>query len=90
MFRVPGVVFYCPKRAAAACEASVSVPGAGASGKLTVPPGETHGVKLRASRAAAHRARKQGRLRLRAPVTYTLAGSSTVTALKRFRLLAHR
>jgi hypothetical protein len=90
MFRVPGLVLYCPGRAAAACEASVDVPGAGASGTLNVPPGETRGLKLRASRAAARRARRHGRLHLRASATYTLPGSAPVTATKRFRLLAHR
>jgi hypothetical protein len=89
-FRVPGLLFYCPGRAKAACEATVSVPGAGARGTLTVQPGETRGVKLAASRAAARRARRHGRLHLTASASYALAGSETVTATKRFRLLAQR
>lgn len=90
MFRVPGFVFYCPGRAAESCVVTVSVPGAGAAGTLPVAPGETRGLRLRASRAAARRARRHGRLHLTAPVSYSLAGSKTVTATKRFRLLAHR
>lgn len=90
VFRVPGLVFYCPKAASSACAAAVSVPGAGASGSVTIPPGETRGIKLHASRRAARRARRLGRLHLRANATYKLPGSTTVTALKRFRLLAHR
>lgn len=88
VFRVPGLVFYCPKAAAADCTATARVPGAGAAGSVTVPPGQTRGIKLHASRAAARRARRHGRLHLQATATYTLPGSRTVTAPKRFRLLA--
>jgi hypothetical protein len=90
VFRIPGLVFYCPKRASAACTATVAVPGAGASGTVTVPPSETRGIRLTASREAARRARNRGRLRLRATASYTLPGSTTVNALKRFRLLPRR
>ena len=90
VFRVPGLVFYCPGRAASACEASVEVPGAGARGSVIVPPGETRGIRLHASRRAARRVHRRGRMRLRASATYSLAGSNTSTAVKRFRLLARR
>jgi hypothetical protein len=90
VFRVPGLTFYCPGRAASACTATVAVAGAGAHGTLKVAPGETRGIRLTASRAAARRLARHGRLQLRATAAYTLPGSDATSAVKRFRLLGHR
>lgn len=86
VFRVPGLVFYCPKTAAASCEATVGTPLA--EGSVTVPPGETRGIKLALSASAKRTLRRHhGRLRMTAAVEYTLAGAETATASKRFLLL---
>jgi hypothetical protein len=86
VFRVPGLVFYCPKAATASCKATVTV-GSAAGGSVTVPPSETRGIRLRLSRRAARTVMRRGRLRLTARASYTLAGSDSVAAIKRFIIL---
>jgi hypothetical protein len=90
LFRVPGLVFVCPRAASVACVAAVSVTdGDGdevAAGSVKVPPSGTRGLKLRLRRGLA----RGGRLRLTGHALYGLAGSKPAVATKRFRLLAPR
>lgn len=88
VFRVPGLVFYCPRVASASCVAAVAVTDARgrvvAKGSVTVPPSETRGLRLRLRVRMA----RGGRLRLTGYALYALAGSKPAVATKHFRLLA--
>jgi hypothetical protein len=89
LVRVPGLAFHCPAAAASACRVRVHV-GSVAFGTFSVQAGKRRAAVVRISRGAARRARKEGRLRLRAGARFTLAGSKPATAGKRFLLLASR
>jgi hypothetical protein len=89
IFRVPGLVLQCPSRAAKACTGNVSVAGAETT-TLPVPAGDERGILVRLGHLAKRRLASRRRLTLVAHVSLSLAGSETVRAVKRFRLLPRR
>jgi Tol biopolymer transport system component len=89
IFRVPGLVFHCPRAAASACTVNVAVAGAGTK-TLHVRAGGSSGVLTRLGHMPARRLASQRRLTLVAHASISHAGSETVRAVKRFRLLPER